>query len=136
MLRIWAIEGRLIDKGGLLALRRLGFLPQRKSSSRAPSPGTSSSASSENDFSSIPFTVSYKADIEVENEIKVVCKRECHLQERKEELQKWKEELQNDRDEFHALVKDINHARMRPCVYWGLTILIFCYWIGSSTITY
>ncbi|XP_041009975.1 uncharacterized protein LOC121254079 [Juglans microcarpa x Juglans regia] len=103
------------------------------------------------------------ADIEIENEGKVACERERRLQKRKEELQKWEEELrkreeelrkreeelqrarvqmqklkddiQNDQDELHGVMKDINHTSIRPCVYWGLAILIFCCWIGSRTVT-
>ena len=89
------------------------------------------------------------ADIEIENEGKVVCERERRLQKREEELQAREKELQrarvqmhkseddirNDRDELQGVMKDINHTSMRPCLYWGLAILIFCCWIGSRTVT-
>ncbi|KAG7990872.1 hypothetical protein I3843_02G046900 [Carya illinoinensis] len=72
------------------------------------------------------------ANIEVENEAKVVCERERDLQERKEELQKLEEELQKREEE---LQNDQELARNSPnCMYWGLAILIFCCWIGSRTI--
>ncbi|KAG6731016.1 hypothetical protein I3842_01G109400 [Carya illinoinensis] len=81
------------------------------------------------------------ADIKVKNEAKVSCERECHLEEKKEQLRKWEEEIQkreeelaSDRDELHALINNDNNPRMRPCVYWGLAILLFCCWIGSRTI--